>query len=175
MGTYLEGLVTARRERLARMQDTTPANGSSAVPPKRDDFAVVMARLGTVEERLSNLSRRHSQRGADQRGHSKIPANPLVADILRVVCRNQAVTQRDIEGPSQCPAVVQARWIAMYLCRKLTLMSYPKIAHHFGNQSHTTVLRAFGKINQLRVMDEKLSRQLSEFESEVLSSRNGGK
>ena len=175
MGTYLEGLVAARRERLARMQDTAPATASAAVSVKRDDFAVVMARLGTVEERLSTLARRHLQQGADQPGHSKPPANPLVAAVLHVVCRNYAVTQLDIEGPSQCPAVVQARWIAMYLCRKLTLMSYPEIAHHFGNQSHTTVLRAFGKIDRLRVTDKNLSRQLSEFESEILSSRNDGK
>jgi chromosomal replication initiation ATPase DnaA len=157
------------------MQDTAPAKGSSAMPLKRDDFAVVMARLGTVEERLSNLARRHSQRQADQPGHSRVPTNPLVAAVMRVVCHSYAVTQQDIEGQSQCPAVVQARWIAMYLCRKLTLMSYPKIAHHFGNRSHTTVLRAFGKINQLCVMDKEISRQISEFESEVLSSRNDGK
>ena len=175
MGAYLEGLAAARQQRLARMQDTAPAKGSAAMPFKRDDFSVVMARLGTVEERLSRLALRQSQRQTDQPGHSNPPANPLVAAVLRVVCCNHAVTQRDIAGSSQCPTVVQARRVAMYLSRKLSLMSYPEIARHFGDQSHTTVLRAFGKIDRLRVMDKKLSRQLAEFESEILSSRNDGK
>jgi chromosomal replication initiator protein len=37
----------------------------------------------------------------------------------------------------------------MYLCRNLTLNSYPSIAREFGGRDHTTVMHAVVKIESL--------------------------
>ena len=165
MGAYLEGLVAARRQRLARMQDAAPVTGKVDTPVKRDDFAGIMTRLGTVEARLSDLARERLQRKEDKPDHS----HPFVAAILGVICRNYSVTLPDIEGPSLIPDIVEARQVAMYLCRKLAPTSYQEIARHFGNRNHASVWRAYGKIDRIRMADEKLNRKLLELESEIQS------
>jgi hypothetical protein len=171
MGAYLEGLVAARRQRLARMQDAAPVTKKADTPVKRDDSTGIMTRIGTVETRLSELARDRPQRMADKPDHS----HPFVAAILGVICRNYSVPLPDIEGPSKCPAIVQAREVAMYLCRRLAPLSYQEVARHFGNRSHASVLRAHGKIDRLRMVDERLDRKLSELESEIPSPRIHGK
>ena len=171
MGAYLEGLVAARRQRLARLQDAAPVTRNVDTPVKRDDFTGIMTRIGTVEARLSELARDRPQQKADKPDHS----HPFVAAILGVICRKYAVPLPDIQGPSKCPAIVQAREVAMYLCRKLAPISYQEVARHFGNRSHASVLRAHGKIDRLRMVDERLDRKLSELESEIPSPRFHGK
>ena len=42
--------------------------------------------------------------------------------------------------------LVNARQIAMYLCRELTELSLPKIGQLFGSRDHTTVMHADRKI-----------------------------
>ena len=167
MGAYLEGLVAARRQRLARLQEAAPVTGKVDTPVKRDDFTGIMTRLGTVETRVSELARGRPQQKADKPDHS----HPFVAAILGVICRNYAVTLPDIEGPSKCAAIVRAREVAMYLCRRLAPLSYQEVARHFGNRSHASVLRAHGKIDRLRMVDERLERKLLELESEIQTPR----
>jgi chromosomal replication initiation ATPase DnaA len=124
-----------------------------------------------VEARLAKLTRQRPQAEAENADRS----NPLVAAVRGVICREYAITLLDLLGPSLCPSVVQARQIAMYLCRKLAPMSYPEIARHFGKRNHTTALHACAKVNRLRMTDEKLDLQLMALESEIRSSSVGGK
>ncbi len=55
------------------------------------------------------------------------------------------LTVDDVCGTSRTQQLVQARQIAMYLCRELTEMSLPKIGQAFG-RDHTTVMHAERKI-----------------------------
>ncbi|WP_408609286.1 chromosomal replication initiator protein DnaA [Auraticoccus cholistanensis] len=55
------------------------------------------------------------------------------------------LTVDDVCGASRTQQLVQARQIAMYLCRELTDMSLPKIGQAFG-RDHTTVMHAERKI-----------------------------
>src|SRR5690606_36480419 len=52
-------------------------------------------------------------------------------------------------GTSRSRTLVNARQIAMYLCRELTDLSLPKIGQEFGGRDHTTVMHAERKIRQL--------------------------
>jgi chromosomal replication initiation ATPase DnaA len=163
MGTYLEELAAARRKRLARMQDAAkPVD----VAVKRDDMAVLSARLSAVEKQLAQL--RHQS--PKQTANESTRPNSMVATIRQAICRDHAITLTDLEGPSLCPALVEARQVAMYLCRKLAALSYQEIACHFGNRSHTAALHAYGKIDRRRIDDEKLDRQLLELEQRIRST-----
>jgi chromosomal replication initiator protein len=52
----------------------------------------------------------------------------------------------DLCGGNRSRTLVNARQIAMYLCRELTELSLPKIGQQFGNRDHTTVMHADRKI-----------------------------
>ncbi len=64
------------------------------------------------------------------------------------------VTVEDLHGSSRSRVLVNARQIAMYLCRELTDLSLPKIGQQFGGRDHTTVMHAERKIKGL--MSERL-------------------
>jgi chromosomal replication initiator protein len=65
------------------------------------------------------------------------------------------VSVDDLHGSSRSRVLVNARQIAMYLCRELTEMSLPKIGQAFGGRDHTTVMHAERKIRGL--MSERMA------------------
>ena len=82
------------------------------------------------------------------------------------------VTVEDLHGSSRSRVLVNARQIAMYLCRELTELSLPKIGQAFGGRDHTTVMHAERKIrglmsermavyNQVTELTSRLKRQSS--------------
>ncbi|MGH9122266.1 MAG: chromosomal replication initiator protein DnaA [Acidimicrobiales bacterium] len=76
----------------------------------------------------------------------------------------------DIRGPSRRRPLVNARQIAMYVCRTLTDDSYPAIAREFGDRDHTTVIHATNKITEL--MKER--RQTFDQVTELILRIKGG-
>ncbi len=72
------------------------------------------------------------------------------ADLIISVCADFfGVDRRDLLGQSRSRPLVQARQVAMYLCRELTPLSLPKIGAAFGDRDHTTVMHANSKIRKL--------------------------
>jgi chromosomal replication initiator protein len=65
-------------------------------------------------------------------------------------------------GTSRSRTLVNARQIAMYLCRELTDLSLPKIGQEFGGRDHTTVMHAERKIRQLMGERRALYDQITE-------------
>ena len=89
------------------------------------------------------------------------------ATIMAVTAEYFAVSMDDLTGASRSRVLVQARQIAMYLCRELTELSLPKIGQTFGGRDHTTVMHAERKIRSL--MAERLSvyNQITELTSRI--------
>ncbi|WP_428345478.1 chromosomal replication initiator protein DnaA [Nocardioides sp.] len=81
------------------------------------------------------------------------------------------ISIEDLCGPSRGRHLVQARQIAMYLCRELTDLSLPKIGAQFGNRDHTTVMYADRKINQLLAERRSVFNQVSELTNRVKQAR----
>ena len=57
----------------------------------------------------------------------------------------------------------------MYLCRKLTDLSLPKIGEKFGGRDHTTIIHGFDKISRELQTDIELTQMLNELESKITS------
>ena len=55
----------------------------------------------------------------------------------------------------------------MYLCRKLTDMSLPKIGEEFGGRDHTTVIHAYEKISKGLKVDENLQDNIAELTKKI--------
>ena len=55
----------------------------------------------------------------------------------------------------------------MYLCRKLTDMSLPKIGEEFGGRDHTTVIHAYEKISEGVKNDEALQDTINDITKKI--------
>ncbi|QWW19576.1 chromosomal replication initiator protein DnaA [Schaalia sp. 19OD2882] len=66
--------------------------------------------------------------------------------IMGQVAAYFGVTIDQLCSQERSRTVVEARQIAMYLCRELTELSLPKIGSAFGGRDHTTVMHANKKI-----------------------------
>ena len=66
--------------------------------------------------------------------------------IMNEVSDYFQITKEELCGTSRSRMLVNARQIAMYLCRELTELSLPKIGQEFGGRDHTTVMHAERKI-----------------------------
>jgi chromosomal replication initiator protein len=70
-------------------------------------------------------------------------------------------------GSSRSRALVNARQIAMYLCRELTDLSLPKIGQTFGGRDHTTVMHADRKIRELMAERRSIYNQVTELTNRI--------
>jgi chromosomal replication initiator protein len=76
----------------------------------------------------------------------------------------------DLCGTSRSRVLVNARQIAMYLCRELTELSLPKIGQTFGGRDHTTVMHADRKIRQLMAERRSIFNQVTELTNRIKQS-----
>ena len=79
------------------------------------------------------------------------------------------ITMDDLTGASRSRVLVEARQIAMYLCRELTDLSLPKIGQQFGGRDHTTVMHADRKIRQLIAERRSLYNKVSDLTARIKS------
>ncbi|MBK7721829.1 MAG: chromosomal replication initiator protein DnaA [Austwickia sp.] len=79
------------------------------------------------------------------------------------------LTIDDLCGSSRTRVLVNARQIAMYLCRELTDLSLPKIGQQFGGRDHTTVMHANRKIRELMAEKRSVYNQVTELTTRIRS------
>lgn len=73
----------------------------------------------------------------------------------------------DFKSARRTRNVAFPRQIAMYLSRKLTDTSLPKIGEEFGGRDHTTVIHAYEKISQNLKRDESLQTAVAELTKRI--------
>lgn len=76
----------------------------------------------------------------------------------------------DLKSQRRTRNIAYPRQIAMYLSRKLTDMSLPKIGEEFGGRDHTTVIHAYEKISENLQKDEELKRTIDELTKKISQS-----
>ena len=95
--------------------------------------------------------------------------NPEItgATIMAQTAVYFSLTIDDLCGTSRSRVLVNARQIAMYLCRELTELSRPKIGQTFGGRDHTTVMHADRKIRQLMAERRSIYNQVTELTNRI--------
>lgn len=68
----------------------------------------------------------------------------------------------DLKSQRRTRNVAYPRQIAMYLSRKITDMSLPKIGEEFGGRDHSTVIHAYEKISDALNTDESLQHTVND-------------
>jgi chromosomal replication initiator protein len=87
----------------------------------------------------------------------------VTIDIIQdVVAAYFNLRIEDLKSQRRTRNVAYPRQIAMYLSRKLTDMSLPKIGEEFGGRDHTTVIHAYEKISDALNRDESLQHTVND-------------
>ncbi len=89
------------------------------------------------------------------------------ATIMAVTADYFSISLEDLTSPSRSRQLVNARQIAMYLCRELTDLSLPTIGKHFGGKDHTTVMHAVKKIGALMAERRHIYNQVTELTARI--------
>lgn len=89
---------------------------------------------------------------------SKRPAT--AKNIMEVVGADFGVSVFDIISARRHKSLLMPRFIAVYLCRKLTLLSLNQIGQRFGGRDHATIRHAIRKIEAEMETDAALSNRV---------------
>ncbi len=85
------------------------------------------------------------------------------AQIVKLVAHHYGLKVREMKSRSNSRQITYPRQIAMYLCKRLTRMSYPEIGRLFNGKHHSTVMYSVEQIERRRNEDERLAAQLERF------------
>ncbi|MGB3137886.1 MAG: chromosomal replication initiator protein DnaA [Nodosilinea sp.] len=88
----------------------------------------------------------------------RIEASP--GAVVAAVAEYFGVSVDDLKGASRKREISQARQVGMYLMRRHTGLSLPKIGDAFGGKDHTTVLYSYAKIEKLLKRDLDLAQTI---------------
>jgi chromosomal replication initiator protein len=135
----------------------------SGIEVAEDDALMVLARR--IDANVRQLH------GALTRvvAHASLRARPLSSDLIEEVIPPGPPAPTDpveqiqhavgasfdlppsaLTGPSRAAAPLQARQLAIYLCREMTGLSLPQIGRAFGGRDHATVLNSIRRVEKKR-------------------------
>lgn len=89
---------------------------------------------------------------------------PTAAEITKSVARHYGLKVVEIKSKNNSKQISFPRQVAMYLCKRLTDLSFPEIGKQFNDKHHSTVMYSVDKIQQLRQDDGDFDRVLQNLE-----------
>ncbi len=87
--------------------------------------------------------------------------------IQKVVAEYFQISTEDLKSKKRNSNISFPRQIAMYLCRKLTDESFPKIGTEFGGKDHSTVMHSCEKIEKEISTNKDLANTIEKLEKEI--------
>jgi chromosomal replication initiator protein len=178
---FTMGLITDIQEpdfemRVAILKKKAESEGIS-IPDRVSQFIArhIQKNVRELEGALIKLSAMHSLTGqpiteefAAQVLKDILPLNRAadVELIQREVARFFKIAVEELRQDRRTKHVAHARQVAMYLCRKLTMNSFPEIAARF-NKDHSTVIAAVRKVEKQRQHELSVNRELTELEAKL--------
>lgn len=82
------------------------------------------------------------------------------AEIAKFVARHYGLKVSELKSRSNAKQVAFPRQVAMYLCKRLTNLSFPEIGRQFNGKHHSTVMYSVEKIEELRSSDREFDQTL---------------
>ena len=90
-----------------------------------------------------------------------------VNKIQRIVAEYFQISVEDLKSKKRNSNISFPRQIAMYLCRKLTDESFPKIGIEFGGKDHSTVMHSCEKIEREIKINKDLAKTIDDLTKEI--------
>ncbi len=89
---------------------------------------------------------------------------PAAAEIVKLVARHYDLKVSEMKSRNNSRQIVLPRQVAMYLCKRLTDLSYPEIGKLFNDKHHSTVMYSVDIVQKKRETDPDFDRTLQGFE-----------
>ena len=102
-----------------------------------------------------------------ERVGGQIMSSLSVEDVVRRVSDVFHIPEKTIVGKSRKMEIVEARQVAMYLCRSLIGDSLSNIGVCFGGRDHTTVIHAMRSIEEKKKKNKKLDKIINKIQQEL--------
>ena len=96
-----------------------------------------------------------------------ISDNTDVGKIQKMVSDYFKISIEDLKSKKRNADIAFPRQIAMYLCRKHTDESFPKIGMEFGGKDHSTVMHSCEKIEQEIKNNKRLAEEIDKLEKDL--------
>jgi chromosomal replication initiator protein len=90
------------------------------------------------------------------------PAGLTIDRIAREVASHYKLSLEEMKSKNNSRSIAVPRQVAMYLCKRLTMHSFPEIGREFGGKHHTTVMHSVEKITALEKDDRNFHREIKE-------------
>lgn len=90
-----------------------------------------------------------------------------VSRIQKIVAEYFKISIEDLKSKKRNADIAFPRQIAMYLCRKLTDESFPKIGIEFGGKDHSTVMHSCEKIEQEIKSNKSFAEIIDKLEKDI--------
>ena len=91
--------------------------------------------------------------------------------IKEAVNEYYGLSKGQLEGKSRISKIVQARHVAMYLCRKYLDLTFDAIGDIFGKRDHSTVMNACERIEKLIKTDKNYKSAIDQIEDCFLGKK----
>jgi chromosomal replication initiator protein len=85
------------------------------------------------------------------------------SEVLKIVAAHYGLRVSDMKAKSNAKPIAFPRQVAMYLCRRLTSLSYPEIGRLFNDKHHSTVMHSVEKIERLVEDDTNFRKVIDSF------------
>ena len=121
---------------------------------------------------LSSLRREDITMNLAQQVLKNLLGDNLFADItidqiIKYVCREMKISERQLLGKSRTMEVALARQLAMYLSKELTNASLANIGSHIGGRDHSTVIHACKNIDKKALAESDFQRKIENMKNEI--------
>lgn len=103
-----------------------------------------------------------AQKVLSDMGNDIKPRTITYEGIIKVVADHYNVKQDELFNKKRTQNIAFPRQVAMYLCRELADLSYPRIGELFGGRDHTTVIHAYEKISNFKNSNLAFQNELQE-------------
>lgn len=88
--------------------------------------------------------------------------------IQKTVADHFGLKVADLKSDKRLKSFVQARQIAIWLCRDLTSASYPDIGQKFGGKDHSTVIHAAKKIDRQLGTEPAMAKTIEDLRQQII-------
>ncbi len=103
--------------------------------------------------------------------NSKNPRSITIEYIQETIANYFDLDMETLKSQRRTKNIAFPRQIAMYLCRKLTDLSLPKIGENFGGRDHTTVIHAYEKILNKVESDKEFNSIIEELSNKIINNK----
>ncbi len=97
----------------------------------------------------------------------EVRTHVTIEEIQRTVCDYLSIPEDLVRAKTRKQEIVNARQMAMYLCKELTNCSLKTIGLHFGGRDHSTVIHAYQTVEDLSKTDPKYRSIVQQLRSKI--------